>query len=110
MRFPSNISSTIHPWNVFVSYQVVNVFSFLFNCYGKSLPAIGAASLYTSLISFLVILIVVPAKAPTHQQAKFVFANFVNGTGWNQNGIGEKAHVLSIDTSWLTTSKLLSWA
>lgn len=110
MRFPPNISSTIHPWNVFVGYQVVNAFSFLFNCYGKSLPAIGAASLYTSLVSFLVILIVVPAKAPTHQQAKFVFANFVNGTGWTQNGIGEKSLYPTYYFFQLTSSKLSSWA
>ena len=93
MNTDSNISSTIHPWNVFVGYQVINTFSFIFNCYGKFLPTIGAATLYTSLISFLVILITVPAKAPTHQQAKFVFANFVNQTGWSQNGIGENTHL-----------------
>ena len=33
------------------------------------------------------ILITVPASAPTHQNAKFVFATFINNTGWSQNGI-----------------------
>jgi choline transport protein len=32
-------------------------------------------------------LVTVPAVAPTHQPAKFVFANFVNNTGWKENGI-----------------------
>ncbi|KAL8751507.1 MAG: hypothetical protein Q9184_006047, partial [Pyrenodesmia sp. 2 TL-2023] len=68
-------------------YQVVNIFSFFFNCYGRTLPLLGQITLWTSLISFFVILVVVPAKAPTHQNARFVFAHFVNGTGWSQNGI-----------------------
>ncbi|KAL9038339.1 MAG: hypothetical protein Q9214_005316 [Letrouitia sp. 1 TL-2023] len=88
----------IHPWHVFVGYQVINVFAFFFNCYGKLLPAIGHVTLYTSLVSFFVILVTVPAKAPTHQNAKFVFANFVNNTGWSQNGI---AFIVGlINTNW----------
>ena len=79
---------------MFVGFQVVNAFAFLFNCYGKLLPTVATTTLYTSLISFLVILITVPAKAPTHQAARFVFANFVNQTGWKQNGIGKREHVL----------------
>ncbi|KAL8826529.1 MAG: hypothetical protein Q9170_007363 [Blastenia crenularia] len=77
----------IHTWQVFVSYQILNVFAFFFNCYGKILPTLGHITLWTSLISFFVILVAVPAKAPTHQHAKFVFATFVNNTGWSQNGI-----------------------
>lgn len=39
-----------------------------------------------------------PAKAPTHQQAKFVFANFVNNTGWKQGGI---AFIVGlVNTNW----------
>lgn len=87
--------STIQPWHVFVSYQVVNIFSFFFNCYGRTLPLLGQITLWTSLVSFFVILVVVPAKAPTHQNARFVFAHFVNGTGWSQNGIGRlRSHPL----------------
>lgn len=84
-----NVGSRYKPWHVFVGYQVVNTFAFIFNCYGKFLPAIAKTTLYTSLVSFVVILITVPAKAPTHQAARFVFANFVNQTGWKQNGIGK---------------------
>lgn len=85
--------STYKQWHVFVSYQVVNTFAFVFNCYGKILPAVGCTTLYTSLISFAVILITVSAEAPTHAAARFVFANFVNQTGWKQNGIGERARL-----------------
>ena len=79
--------SVILPWHVWVGYLVINVFAFLWNCYAKWLPIIAQISLFTSLVSFFVILVVVPAKAPTHQDAKFVFANFVNNTGWSANGI-----------------------
>jgi choline transport protein len=83
---------------VFVAYQVVNIFSFVFNCHGKSLPLIAQISLYTSLLSFVVILITVPAVAPTHQHAKFVFATFINSTGWNSGGI---AFIVGlINTNW----------
>ena len=86
-RKNANDYSVILPWHTFVAYELTNVFCFLFNCYGRILPSVGSAALYTSLISFFVILVVVPAKAPTHEDAKFVFANFVNNTGWASNGI-----------------------
>ncbi|KAI9863205.1 MAG: hypothetical protein M1813_004025 [Trichoglossum hirsutum] len=88
----------IKPWMVFVGYQVVNTVAYFFNCYGRILPRIATISIYTSLISFFVILVTVPAKAPTHQNAKFVFANFVNNTGWTQNGI---AFIVGlVNTNW----------
>ncbi|KAG9767956.1 choline transport protein, partial [Aureobasidium melanogenum] len=77
----------IEKWHVFVAYQMINVFAFFFNTYGKILPAIATISLYTTLISFIVILITVPARAPTHQDAQFVFATFINNTGWSSSGI-----------------------
>lgn len=83
---------------MFVGYQVVNGFAFIFNCYGKILPSVATTTLWVSLVSFFVILVVVPAKAPTHQDAKFVFANFVNNTGWGSNGI---AFIVGlINTNW----------
>lgn len=75
------------PWHSVVAYQVINFFAFLFNCVGKALPKVATATLYISLISFAVILITVPAAAPTHANAKFVFANFVNSTGWPSDGL-----------------------
>lgn len=74
-------------WHTFVAYQVVNLFCFTFNCFGKVLPAVGQACLYTSLVSFIVILIAVPARAESHTGAKFVFATFINWTGWGSDGM-----------------------
>lgn len=88
----------IESWHVFVAYQIVNFFCFFFNCWGKVLPKISTTTLYCSLISFAVILITVPAKAPTHQHAKFVFATFINNTGWTQGGI---AFIVGlVNTNW----------
>lgn len=83
------VCSVIKPWHVFVGYVVMNAFAFVWNCYARWLPVIAQVSLFTSLISFFVIMVTVPAKASSHQDARFVFANFVNATGWSQNGIGE---------------------
>jgi choline transport protein len=92
------LCSEIKSWHIFVAYQVVNTFSFFFNCYGKILPSIATFTLWCSLVSFFVIIIVVPAKAPSHETAKFVFANFVNNTGWKSNGI---AFIVGlINTNW----------
>ncbi|KAF2639289.1 choline transport protein-like protein [Massarina eburnea CBS 473.64] len=89
---------TIETWHVFVTYQLANIFCFFFNCFGKALPTIAKVSLWTSLVSFLVIMITVPAVAPTHQQAKFVFATFINNTGWEQGGI---AFIVGlVNTNW----------
>lgn len=59
----------------------------MFNCYGKTLPYISSTTLYISLISFAVIIITVPSVAPEHQSPQFVFATFINNTGWTQSGI-----------------------
>lgn len=72
---------------VFVAYQIFNFFAFLFNCYGKILPAVGNFFLYVSLCSFAIITITVLAKSPVKKDATFVFATFVNNTGWESSGI-----------------------
>ncbi|PQE17067.1 choline transport protein [Rutstroemia sp. NJR-2017a BBW] len=88
----------ISEWHVFVGYQCVNVFAFMFNCYGRVLPTIGTATLYISLISFAIILVTVPSSAPTHESAKFVFATFINNTGWPNNTI---AFIVGlVNTNW----------
>lgn len=63
-----------------VAYEVLNSFSFIFNCFGKLLPRVAMVTLYVSLVSFMVILITVPAAAHTHATAQFVFAHFLFGT------------------------------
>ncbi|ODH52696.1 hypothetical protein GX48_01182 [Paracoccidioides brasiliensis] len=84
---PQNPFSVIESWHIVVAYQVINLWCFLFNCVGKLLPKVATTTLYLSLISFTVIIITVPSKAPTHQDAKFVFATFINNTGWKSDGI-----------------------
>ncbi|ORY12346.1 choline transport protein [Clohesyomyces aquaticus] len=88
----------IQTWHTFVAYQIANIFCFFFNCYGKTLPTVAKVTLWTSLISFTVILITVPSVAPTHQHAKFVFATFINNTGWAEGGI---AFIVGlVNTNW----------
>lgn len=53
----------------------------------RLLPKVTTVALYTSLISFLVTLITVPARAKSHQPARFVFATFINSTGWKSDGL-----------------------
>jgi choline transport protein len=96
--FQLTYCSVIQPWHGFVGYQCVNLFAFFFNCYGKILPRLATITLYTSLISFFVILVVVPARAESHQDTKFVFATFINNTGWSQSGIAFIAGL--INTNW----------
>ncbi|KAL6360947.1 hypothetical protein LRP88_04407 [Fusarium phalaenopsidis] len=87
----------IKTWHVVACYQLANAFIFLFNCVGKLLPTIASISLYTTLISFAVILIAVPASAETHQDPKFVFATFINNTGWAQNGIAVIVGLINVN-------------
>ena len=70
-----------------LAYQLINFFCFLFNCYGKVLPAVAKGTLYISLLSFFVILITVPACANDHASAGYVFGQFVNSTGWKSDGM-----------------------
>ncbi|KAJ9206539.1 hypothetical protein DTO164E3_780 [Paecilomyces variotii] len=77
----------IETWHSVVAYEIISFWCFLFNCVGKVLPKVATATLYISLISFVVILITVPATAHHHASAKDVFAKFVNNTGWSSDGI-----------------------
>lgn len=70
-----------------MGYQVSTWFVFAFNCYGKILPTVASISLYTTLVSFVVIFITVPSTAETHQNPEFVFTTFINNTGWAENGM-----------------------
>ncbi|KAF2135311.1 uncharacterized protein K452DRAFT_239608 [Aplosporella prunicola CBS 121167] len=88
----------VKSWHVFVAYQIANIICFFFNCFGKVLPIVSSTSLYITLLSFTIILTTVPAAAPTHQHAKFVFATFINNTGWSQGGI---AFIVGmVNTNW----------
>lgn len=72
---------------VFVAYQIFNLVAWVFNCWGKTLPKVGSFFLYVSLVSMIAITITVLATSSPKQNAKFVFANFVNNTGWESNTI-----------------------
>ncbi|KAK6355346.1 hypothetical protein TWF696_004455 [Orbilia brochopaga] len=70
-------------WPIFAAYQLVNVFAFFFNCYGRTLPKTATAALYTSLISMVAITVTVLAKSSPKNSAEFVFATFRNENGWS---------------------------
>lgn len=75
-------------WQLFVIYQLVNVFLVMFNCYGKYLPWIANGALYTSLFSYTVITITVLVCARGNfATPEFVFVDFHNNTGWQSAGI-----------------------
>ncbi|KAK6351625.1 hypothetical protein TWF718_004780 [Orbilia javanica] len=69
-------------WPVFIAYELVNIFAWFFNCYGKAIPTTAQITLYTSLISMIVITITVLAKSSPKNSAEFVFATFRNENGW----------------------------
>lgn len=95
----------IERWHVYVAFLCVNSFACLWNCYSKALPWVAKVSLATTLISWFVIMVTVPAAAKTHENARFVFANFVNATGWSQNGIGMLDFFFLLDCSVDTFSR-----
>ncbi|ODV66580.1 amino acid transporter [Hyphopichia burtonii NRRL Y-1933] len=75
-------------WQLFVIFQIVNILLILFNCYGKALPMIANGVLYFSLFSYVVITItVLVCSRGNYRDAKFVFAEFDNNTGWSNSGI-----------------------
>jgi choline transport protein len=62
------------------------------------LPTVASVTLYTSLVSFFIILVAVPAAADEHKNAKFVFQTFINNTGWAEGGI---AFIVGlVNTNW----------
>ncbi|KAF7529219.1 hypothetical protein G7054_g9918 [Neopestalotiopsis clavispora] len=83
----SNPALVIKPWMNFVAYQIVNTFCFLFNLSSRALPAITFGTLWTSILAFAVIILLVPIKAPTHMSARWVFTEFINNTGYSNNGV-----------------------
>lgn len=84
----SDPNATYSTWQVFVTYQLVNLFLLIFNIWEKPLPHISLASLYISLASFVIITITVLAKSSgNYQTANFVFVEFSNGTGWSSSAI-----------------------
>ncbi|KAK6361132.1 hypothetical protein TWF730_004879 [Orbilia blumenaviensis] len=69
--------------SVFAAYELINIFTGLFNCYGKILPVMAKVTLSISLISMTVITITVLAISNPKNSAEFVFATFRNESGWS---------------------------
>lgn len=85
MMHPDHV---IKKWQLFVIYQLVNLFLILFNCHGRYLPYIANGALYTSLFSFVVITVtVLVCSRGNYQPSSFVFTEFENNTGWSSSGI-----------------------
>ncbi|EGW30422.1 uncharacterized protein SPAPADRAFT_57208 [Spathaspora passalidarum NRRL Y-27907] len=75
-------------WQVFIAYELANLFLVGFNCFEKPLPHISKASLYISLSSFVIITITVLAmNNEGFRSAKYVFVDFTNDTGWHVGAI-----------------------
>lgn len=84
------IISLTHPnyepqrWHQFLLYIAYNVIAFIVNAFMTSLlPLITKLAFIWSIIGFVVISITVLATAsPEYNDAKFVFTDFINTTGW----------------------------
>ncbi|EXJ88765.1 hypothetical protein A1O3_01829 [Capronia epimyces CBS 606.96] len=77
---PSYESKDWHIWLIMEGILIINC---LMNVFGtRLLPMIDAAEFWWFLGSFFIVSITAVAAANTHQPAKFVFATFINQTGW----------------------------
>lgn len=79
----SNPDLAIKPWMVFIGFQVTNLAIFGFNCFSRILPFISQCVLFMSLCAITVVFVSVLAASPTYRPASFVFATFVNKSGWS---------------------------
>lgn len=75
-------------WQQFLIYIGYALWSFLMNAFGtKVLPFANKISFFWSIFGFVAICItVLVTKSPSFAEAKWVFGNFFNETGW-PNGI-----------------------
>ncbi|CAK9440442.1 uncharacterized protein LODBEIA_P45420 [Lodderomyces beijingensis] len=80
--------ATIERWQVFLVYEATNLLLIPFNIWEKPLPMISKITLYTSLVSFgIIIVVVLSMHEGDFQKPSFVFAEFQNGTGWKSGVI-----------------------
>ncbi|KAH8697644.1 putative choline transporter Hnm1 [Talaromyces proteolyticus] len=78
----------IKNWQTFIIYQILNLMTAAVVLFGnKIIPALNRFSLFYLQIGWLVVLVTVVACAPTHQTNEFVFRNWINNTGWENNVI-----------------------
>lgn len=76
------------PWHIFLVYVAFSIGAWIINAFGvRILDSLNRAAMIWSLVGAVVIMITCLARAsPNYQDAKFVFSNYVNQTGWN-NGV-----------------------
>jgi choline transport protein len=78
----------IKNWQTFIIYQILNLLTASVVLFGnKIIPALNRFSLFYLQIGWFVVLVTVVACAPTHQSSEFVFRNWINNTGWENNVI-----------------------
>ncbi|KAJ5802155.1 uncharacterized protein N7503_004605 [Penicillium pulvis] len=76
----------VKPWMTFVAYQILNVFTSGIVMFGnRFIPAINKFSLLYLQLAWLITMVTVAAAAPAHNDSKFVFATWMNKTGWDNN-------------------------
>jgi choline transport protein len=92
----SNPDAQTHPWNIFITYQIINLLMFVLNCWESILPRLSRFWLTIALATALIIFITILARAPVKQPASYVFAGFTNYTGWN-NGLAFLTGLLGVN-------------
>lgn len=79
---------TLQAWQTFVIYQGLNVLTAAVVMFGNRIvPALNRFSLFYLQIGWIVVLVTVVACAPSYQDPKFVFATWINNTGWGNQVI-----------------------
>ncbi|KAJ5630466.1 uncharacterized protein N7484_010566 [Penicillium longicatenatum] len=76
----------VKPWMTFVAYQILNIFTSGIVMFGnRFIPAINKFSLLYLQLAWFITMVTVAAAAPAHNDSKFVFATWMNKTGWDNN-------------------------
>ncbi|KAJ6006654.1 hypothetical protein N7451_004598 [Penicillium sp. IBT 35674x] len=76
----------VKPWMTFVAYQILNIFTSGIVMFGnRFIPAINKFSLLYLQLAWFITMVTVAAAAPAHNDSKFVFATWMNNTGWDNN-------------------------
>lgn len=71
-----NPGAQTHPWNILVTYQIINLVMFVMNCWESILPKMSRFWLTIAIVTALIIFIAILARAPVKQSASYVFAGF----------------------------------
>lgn len=87
MMVLTNPNLVVKPWMVWIGFQVTNLFVFGFNCFSRILPVASQCVLTMSLCAIIIIFVSVLASSPHYRGAEFVFATFVNKSGWSSPAI-----------------------